>query len=186
MIHTNVNISPVSLNGLKQGTVLHSANNPSPSLLFLLIGCPCLQSGCGPVECGMSLYGAPHLSSLYHLLLSVISLSLSELQPGDGYIRRVEVCDFAPEGQSLVGGRSGGDDFGNTRPLDEAYLEEVGQLMYIIVNFFLLNLILILPFFVTSGLTGDWLFQGDVVDTDPHFCASLFQFTARKFTLAEG
>lgn len=41
-------------------------------------------------------------------------------------------------------------------------------------------------FFLTSGLTGDWLLQGDVVNTDPHFRASLFQFTPGKFTLAEG
>lgn len=120
MIHTDVNISPVSLNRLEEGAVLHSANNPS-SLLFLLVCWPPLQTGCGPVESGLSLYWAPQLSSLYHLLLSVVLLSLSEPQPGDGYVRRVEIRDFTSQGQSLVRGRSG-VDFGHIRPLDETYL----------------------------------------------------------------
>lgn len=43
-----------------------------------------------------------------------------------------------------------------------------------------------LPVFLTSGLTGDRLPQGDVVHTDPHFSTSLFQFTPGQFTLAVG
>lgn len=39
---------------------------------------------------------------------------------------------------------------------------------------------------LTSCFTGDWLLQGNVVNTDPHFCASLFQFTPKQFTLAIG
>lgn len=43
-----------------------------------------------------------------------------------------------------------------------------------------------LRLFLTSGLTGDRLLQGNVVDTHPHFSAFLFQFTPGQFTLAEG
>lgn len=40
--------------------------------------------------------------------------------------------------------------------------------------------------FLTSGLSSDWLLQGDVVNADPHFCASLFKFSPGQLTLTEG
>lgn len=43
-----------------------------------------------------------------------------------------------------------------------------------------------LVIYITSGFPGDRLLQGDVVHTDPHFGASLFQFAAGQLALAEG
>lgn len=39
---------------------------------------------------------------------------------------------------------------------------------------------------LTSGLSGNGLLQGNVVNADPHLCAPPFQFTSGQFALTEG
>lgn len=128
MSHTNIDIPPVSLNWIVQGAVLYPTNKSSSSVLPLLVCYFPPQNSCGPVEGSMSLYRAPQLSSLHHLLLAVVPLSLSELQPSHRYVRRVETCHLASQGQHSIQ-RGGADDVRHKWRLDEAWLKRRGQLI---------------------------------------------------------
>lgn len=57
------------------------------------------------------------------------------------------------------------------------------------MNVFIFDLMISIYFgFVplTSGLSGDGLLQGNVVNADPHLCAPLFKLTPGQFALTEG